>query len=231
MSKIKVGILGATGAVGQKFVKLLENHPWFEVTALAASDRSVGKSYSEAVSWKQNTPIPAVLKSKKVEACVPDLDCQVVFSSLDASVAGEIETAFANAGYAVLTNSKNHRMDPLVPLVIPEINPEHLKIIEKQKSEYNRKGMIVANSNCSTMVLAMAVAPLHRAFGIEKIMVTTMQAISGAGYPGVPSLDILGNVVPLIKEEEEKMEREAQKICGDFVAGEIRMAPFLVSAH
>jgi aspartate-semialdehyde dehydrogenase len=231
MSKIKVGVLGATGAVGQKFVKLLENHPWFEVTALAASDRSAGKPYAEAVSWKQYSPIPAALKDKRVQPCTPDLDCQVVFSGLDSSIAGEVEENFARAGYAVLTNSKNHRMDRYVPLVIPEINHDHLKIIGKQQKDSNWKGMIVANSNCSTMFLAMALAPLHRTFGVEKVMVVTMQAVSGAGYPGVPSLDILGNIVPFINDEEEKMEIEPQKICGDYVDGEIRYAPFVISAH
>jgi len=229
--RISVGVLGATGAVGQKFVKLLENHPWFEVTAVAASERSAGRSYEEVVAWKQTSPIPPGTRKLEVRPCTPDLDCHVVFSGLDASVAGPIEEDFARAGYVVLSNSKNHRLDPDVPLVIPELNHDHLALIPIQRKNRNAKGYIVTNSNCSTMFLAMALGPLHREFGVEMVFVTTMQAISGAGYPGVPSLDILGNVIPYIGGEEEKMEIETRKILGRFTGTQIDLAPFPVSAQ
>ena len=230
-ARIPVGVLGATGAVGQKFIKLLENHPWFEVTEVAASERSAGRRYEEAVAWKQNTPIPAAVRSLDVKPCTPDLDCRVVFSGLDASVAGQIEEDLARAGYIVLSNSKNHRLDADVPLVIPEINPDHLDLIPIQRSNRGSKGYIVTNSNCSTMFLAMALGPLHKAFVVEKVFVTTMQAVSGAGYPGVPSLDILGNVIPYIGGEEEKMEIETRKILGRFNGRTVDLADFVVSAQ
>ncbi len=230
-SKIAVGVLGATGAVGQKFIKLLEGHPWFEVTAIAASERSAGKKYGEVVSWKQVTPIPPQVRELEVRPCAPDLGCRVVFSGLDASVAGPVEDEFARAGYVVLSNSKNHRLDEDVPLVIPELNHDHLDIIPIQCRRRRSKGYIVTNSNCSTMFLAMALGPLHREFGVESVFVATMQAISGAGYPGVPSLDILGNVIPYIGGEEEKMEIETRKILGRFNGTEIELAAFPVSAQ
>ncbi len=229
--KISVGVLGATGAVGQKFIKLLENHPWFEVTALAASERSAGRKFDEVVAWKQVTAIPSTVRKLEVRPCTPDLDCRVVFSGLDASVAGPIEDEFARAGYVVLSNSKNHRLDADVPLVIPELNHDHLKLIPIQRVNRNARGYIVTNSNCSTMFLAMALGPLHREFGVEMVFVTTMQAVSGAGYPGVPSLDILGNVIPYIGGEEEKMEIETRKILGHFDGAGIKLAPFPVSAQ
>src|SRR5262245_6797778 len=203
--KIPVGILGATGAVGQKFVTLLENHPWFEVTELAASDRSAGKAYKDVCIWRQYKPIPESLAGKIVKPCEPNLDCKVVFSGLDSSVAGEVEEAFARAGYTVLSNSKNHRMDEDVPLLVPEINADHLGLLKYQHQSRGWSGAIVTNPNCSTIGLVMALAPLDRAFGVKRVIVTTMQAVSGAGYPGVPSIDILGNVVPYIGGEEEKM--------------------------
>ena len=229
--KIAVGVLGATGAVGQKFIKLLENHPWFEVKAVAASERSTGRKYESVVAWKQVTPIPASVRGLEVRPCVPDLDCSIVFSGLDASVAGPVEDDFARVGYAVLSNSRNHRMDEDVPLVIPEVNPDHLQLLPIQRRNRNSKGCIVTNSNCSTMFLAMALGPLHKAFSVRTVFVTTMQAISGAGYPGVPSLDILGNVIPYIGSEEEKMEIETRKILGCFNGSTVELAPFPVSAQ
>jgi len=194
--KIPVGVLGATGAVGQKFVSLLENHPWFELTELAASDRSAGKSYKDAVTWRQHSAIPDRLKDKLVKPCEANLDCRVVFSGLDSSVAGEIEQDFAGAGYIVLSNSRNHRMDEDVPLLVPEINPDHLGLIEVQRKRRGWKGAIVTDPNCSTIGLVMALAPIDRAFGARRVIVTTMQALSGAGYPGHAAIDMVGNVLP-----------------------------------
>ncbi len=229
--RVPVGVLGATGAVGQKFIKLLENHPWFEVTEVAASERSAGRRYEEAVAWKQNTPIPVAVRLLEVRPCSPDLKCRIVFSGLDASVAGPIEENLARAGYVVLSNSKNHRLDADVPLVLPEMNADHLALIPIQRANRNSSGYIVTNSNCSTMFLAMALGPLHKEFTVEKVLVTTMQAVSGAGYPGVPSLDILGNVIPFIGGEEEKMEIETRKILGRFNGQSIELADFVVSAQ
>jgi aspartate-semialdehyde dehydrogenase len=230
-SKIPVGVLGATGAVGQKFIKLLENHPWFELTELAASDRSAGKLYKEAAQWRQQTPIPERVKDKIVKPCEPGFDCRVVFSGLDASVAGEVEENFAKAGYIVLSNSKNHRMDDDVPLLVPEINSEHLKLIKTQRERRGWSGAIVTNPNCSTIGLVMALAPLHVAFGVERLIVTTMQALSGAGYPGNSAVDMVGNVIPFIGGEEEKMATEPLKIMGTLEGDGIRFADFRVSAH
>jgi len=229
--KIPVAVLGATGAVGQKFIKLLQDHPWFEVTQVAASERSVGRRYEEVVAWKQNTPMPQSVRVLEVLPCTPDLDCRIAFSGLDAAVAGEVEDSFARAGCVVLSNSKNHRMDADVPLVIPELNHDHLGLIPIQRRNRGTSGFIVTNSNCSTMFLAMALGPLHRAFTVEKVFVATMQAVSGAGYPGVPSLDILGNVIPYIGGEEEKMECETRKILGRFDGEGIELADFPVSAQ
>ncbi len=230
-TKIPVGVLGATGAVGQKFIKLLEAHPWFEVTEVAASERTSGKLYGDAVSWKQVTPIPEDVKALEVKQCKPDLKCRIVFSGLDANVAGPIEEDFARAGYIVLSNSKNHRLDEDVPLVIPEVNPDHLGLIPVQRRNRQSNGYIVTNANCTTMFLAMALGPIHKAFQIEKVFMVSMQAISGAGYPGVPSLDILGNVIPYISGEEEKVEIETRKILGTFNGRTIDLADFAVSAH
>ncbi|MBM3262704.1 MAG: aspartate-semialdehyde dehydrogenase [candidate division Zixibacteria bacterium] len=213
--KIRVGILGATGAVGQRFAQLLENHPWFAVTALSASERSAGKPYTEAVNWRLDTPIPSELAGMVVSACEPNLPCDVVFSGLDSSVAGPIEEQFATAGYAVISNSRNHRMDEDVPLLIPEVNPDHTAIIPHQRRRrgYGR-GFIATNPNCSTVGLTMALKPLADRFGVRQVSVATMQALSGAGYPGVSSMDVLDNVLPYIKDEEEKMEREPLKLLG-----------------
>jgi aspartate-semialdehyde dehydrogenase len=228
--RIEVGILGATGMVGQQFVKFLQNHPWFEITWLGASDRSAGKTYREATSWRLDGVMPANVESMKVEDCKPGNAPRLVFSSMDASVATEIEQAFAQAGHVIVSNSRNHRMEPDVPLLIPEINPDHLKIIPLQQRRRGWKGQIATNPNCSTITLAMALAPL-KPFGITKILATTMQAISGAGYPGVASMDINGNVIPFIGSEEEKMQQETQKILGEFTGDAIRPLAAKVSAH
>ena len=229
--KIPVGVLGATGAVGQKFVTLLEDHPWFELTELAASDRSAGKTYKEATVWRQYKPIPERLKNRTVKPCEASLDCPVVFSGLDSSVAGEIEETFARAGYLVLSNSKNHRMDDDVPLLVPEVNPGHLALIEVQRRRRGWPGAIVTNPNCSTIGLVMALAPIHRAFGAKRVIVTTMQALSGAGYPGHSAIDMLGNVIPFIGGEEDKVETEPLKIMGSFEGEGIRFADCRISAH
>ena len=232
MKKIKVGILGATGMVGQRFIQLLENHPWFEISALAASERSAGKTYQESMvgRWKLETPIPQNVAGMDVKECTPDLDCRVVFSALDSSVAGPVEEEFARQGYVVSSNSKNHRMDDDVPLLIPEINGDHLEIIPTQKKRLGSKGFIVTNPNCSTVGLVMGIAPLHEKYGVTKIVVTTMQALSGAGYPGVASLDIIDNVVPYIGGEEDKVETEPQKILGTIKNDRFVMADMLISA-
>jgi aspartate-semialdehyde dehydrogenase len=230
--KWKVGILGATGTVGQRFIELLEKHPWFEVTDIAASDRSVGKTYQQACHWKISGHMPEYVRTMKVKDCAPELDCDLVFSGLPSSMAGEVETAFARAGYAVLSNSKNHRMDADVPLLVPEINSEHLGLIAvQQKNHRYQSGYIITNPNCSTMALVLALAPLEKAFGIEKVHVVTMQALSGAGYPGVASLDIIDNVIPYIADEEEKVETEPCKILGKFKDGNIVFADFKISAQ
>jgi len=228
--RIEIGILGATGMVGQQFVKFLQNHPWFEITWLGASDRSASKTYREATSWRLDGTMPANVQNIKVEDCKPGNAPRLVFSSMDASVATEIEQAFAQAGHVIVSNSRNHRMEPDVPLLIPEINPDHLKIIPLQQRRRGWKGQIATNPNCSTITLAMALAPLKQ-FGITKVLATTMQAISGAGYPGVASMDINANVIPFIGSEEEKMQQETQKILGEFTGDAIRPLAAKVSAH
>ena len=228
MDAIEVGILGATGVVGQQFVSRLARHPWFRCTWLAASERSEGKVYKSIAPWKLPTAIPGGAADRVVEACVPGRGPKVVFSGLDAAVAGDIEGKFAAAGHIVVSNARNFRMDPLVPLLIPEINADHLKLLAEQRQSKGWPGAIVTNPNCSTIVLAMALAPL-RQFNIRGVVVSTMQAVSGAGYPGVPSLDILGNVVPFISGEEEKMQSETQKILG--TDGGRSPYPAVISAH
>jgi aspartate-semialdehyde dehydrogenase len=226
-----VAILGATGAVGQTFIRQLADHPWFEIAELAASDRSAGKPYAEACRWLEGH-LPAELAQRVVVRCDPaDVKSPLVFSALDSGVAGVIEQAFAKAGRLVLSNAKNHRMDVDVPLVIPEVNAQHLALLETQRSRRNWKGGIVTNANCAATAAAMAMAPLHEAFGISRAMVFTMQAVSGAGYPGVPSLDILGNVIPYIGEEEPKVERELAKMLGAMDGDTVRAADLKVSAH
>ena len=228
MDTIEVGVLGATGVVGQQFVSRLARHPWFRLTWLAASERSEGKPYASVAPWRLASPIPEGSAARVVDACIPGRGPKVVFSGLDASVAGDIEGAFAAAGHIVVSNARNYRMDPLVPLLIPEVNADHLGVLAAQRAAKGWSGAIVTNPNCSTVVLAMALAPLRR-FNIRTVVVSTMQAVSGAGYPGVPSLDILGNVVPFIGGEEEKMETETLKILG----GDFGRAPYpaVVSAH
>ena len=231
MSKIPVGVLGATGAVGQKFVLLLANHPWFELRELAASERSAGHRYGDIVSWKQADPLPEATAALQVKTCEANMNCPIVFSGLDSSVAGEVETDFANRGHWVFSNASNHRMDPDVPLLIPELNTNHLDIVPWQRKNRNWSGAIVANANCSSIVLALSLGPLHRKFGLELVQVVTFQAISGAGYPGVPSLDILGNVLPFISGEEDKIETEAQKMLGALQNDSFSPAQFTISAQ
>ena len=231
MSKIPVAVLGATGTVGQKFVRLLADHPWFQIASVAASSASAGRSYNEAVRWREPTPLPSEIGTMRVSECAPPLPGVIVFSALDADAAGPIEQAFAQAGATVVTNARTHRMDPDVPLLIPEVNADHLSLIDCQHGPRRWAGAILANPNCSTAALALALAPLHRAFGIERLFVSTMQAVSGAGYPGVPSLDAIGNVIPFIAGEEEKIERESRKILGNLVNGAIEPSRFEVSVH
>jgi aspartate-semialdehyde dehydrogenase len=230
--KIPVAVLGATGAVGQTFIRLLANHPWFELAELAASERSAGKKYGEAGRWLEGEMPSASVLGQRVIACDPGVvHSNVVFSALDSSVAGDVENAFAKAGKLVLSNAKNHRMDPDVPLVIPEVNGDHLALLAEQRKKRGWKGGIITNANCSATVAAMALAPLHEAFGLRQAFLVTMQAVSGAGYPGVPSLDIIGNVVPYIADEEPKLERELGKLLGRMVDDEIVPADFAVSSH
>jgi aspartate-semialdehyde dehydrogenase len=231
VNRIPVGVIGATGAVGQRFVQLLAGHPWFDLVAVAASERSAGKPYGEACSWKLDVPMPAAARALVVQAVEPGLACNLVFSALDAAVAGPVEEAFAAAGYAVLSNARNHRMADDVPLLVPEVNPDHVALIETQRRRRGWRGFIATNPNCSTATLVLALAPLERRFGLKAVAVTTLQAISGAGYPGLPSLDILGNVIPFIAGEEEKIERETKKILGTLTGGSVTPHPVTVSAQ
>ncbi len=226
-TKISVGVLGATGSVGQKFIQLLNNHPYFEVKEVAASDRSAGKLYKEAANWILSDPIPAHVANLTVLNTDADFQSKVLFSGMDASVAGEIESALAQKGYIIVSNSKNHRWDPDVPLLIPEVNPDHLDLVRSQK--YGT-GAIVTNPNCSTIGMMLALKPLHDAFGLEVVNVVTMQALSGAGYPGVSSLDIIDNVIPFIGGEEVKLESEPKKIFGKLVGGQVELADIKISA-
>ena len=230
-SKIPVGILGATGVVGQRFIQLLEAHPWFEVAWLAASDRSEGKAYGEATRWRLKTPMPAPVRDMVVSPASPNGAPKVIFAALDAGIARELEPQFAAAGCAVVSNSSAFRMDPTVPLVIPEVNPAHLALIERQSWRKQSGGYIVTNPNCSAIGLVVALAPLHQHFGVGAIFVTTMQAVSGAGYPGVASLDILGNVIPYIAKEEEKMEEETRKLLGLLADSGVEDPGFRMTAH
>lgn len=229
--RIPVAVLGATGTVGQKFIRLLADHPWFEVTAVAASSASAGRRYEDVARWREPVAIPPVVAGMVISECAPPLPGRIVFSALDAEVAGPIEQEFARAGSFVVTNTRTHRMDADVPLLIPEANADHLALIDRQRKERGWSGAILANPNCSTAALALALAPLHRAFGVERLFVSTMQAVSGAGYPGVASLDIVGNVIPHIGGEEEKIERESRKILGTLSKGAVESAQFAVSAH
>jgi aspartate-semialdehyde dehydrogenase len=215
----RVGILGATGAVGQRLVQLLQGHPWFEISALAASERSAGKPYREAARWYLEGGMPEAAGGMRVSACTPELPIDLALSGLDAGVAGEIEQDLAAAGIPVISNARNHRMEPDVPLLVAEVNAEQARLIEEQRRRRGwKRGFIATNPNCSAIGLVMALKPLQQAFGVRRVLVTTMQAVSGAGYPGVPSLDILGNVIPFIAGEEEKIEAETRKILGTEIA-------------
>src|SRR5690349_13889030 len=229
-TRIEVGILGATGMVGQHFIKFLQGHPWFDLKWLGASDRSAGKRYSDAMTWHLGGGLPASVADIQVSECKPGIAPRLLFSAMDAAVATEIERAFAEAGHVVVSNSKNHRMEQDVPLLVPEVNPDHLRLVPGQQRNRGWKGQIVTNPNCSTIGLVMALGPLKQ-FGITKVIVTTLQAVSGAGYPGVASMDILGNVVPFIGGEEEKMQQETQKILGDFRGDHVEPLAAKVSAH
>ena len=228
-TRIEVGILGATGMVGQHFIKFLQGHPWFDLKWLGASDRSAGKKYRDAMTWHLGV-VPDSVADLTVEDCQPGNAPRLLFSAMDASEATEIERAFAAAGHVVVSNSRNHRMESDVPLLVPEINPDHLKLVPRQQRVRGWKGQIVTNPNCSTVVLTMGLAPLKR-FGITKVVATTLQAISGAGYPGVASMDIVGNVIPFIGGEEEKMQQETQKILGEFRGDRVEPLAAKVSAH
>ena len=214
--KIKAGILGATGMVGQRFIQLLQDHPWFRVSAVAASERSSGNKYGEVVDWMVSEEVPEEVEDLIVQQTEPPLDCDIIFSSLPGNIAGPVEERFASSGYPLFTNAKSHRMDQRTPLVIPEVNPDHLDLISFQKNARGwSEGFIVANPNCSAVGLTMALAPLHKEFGLEKVAVTTLQAVSGAGYPGESSFDMLGNVVPHIGGEEDKLLTEPKKMLGN----------------
>jgi aspartate-semialdehyde dehydrogenase len=230
-SKLPVGILGATGIVGQRFIQMLEHHPWFEVAWLAASDRSEGRPYGEAARWRLKTAIPANVSRMTIAPARPQGAPKIIFAALDASIARDLEPQFAEAGCAVVSNSSALRMQPDVPLVIPEVNGDHIQLIETQAWRRRSGGYVVTNSNCSAMGLVLALAPLHRAFTLDAVMAVTMQAVSGAGYPGVASLDILGNVIPYIANEEAKMEEETQKLLGTLNGSRVDSAPFAMSAQ
>src|SRR5712671_1904732 len=229
--KLPIGILGATGVVGQRFIQMLEDHPWFEVAWLAASDRSEGKTYGEAARWRLKTSIPANVAAMKVSPATPAGAPKIIFAALDASIAAEMEPRFADAGCAVVSNSSALRMQSDVPLVIPEVNGAHIKLIDGQAWRKKSGGYVVTNPNCSAIGLVLALAPLHKTFGLEAVMAVTMQAVSGAGYPGVASLDILGNVIPYIRNEEEKMEEETRKLLGQVNGKRIIPGAFAMSAQ
>ncbi len=230
MQRVDIGILGATGMVGQRFLELLAEHPWFHVTWLAASDRSSGKRYADAVRWKLATPLPEQYADLPLSPAAPGAATpRVIFAALDTDIALELEPRFASAGCAVISNSSAFRMDPHTPLVIPEVNADHLRLMEQQR--WPGGGFMVTNPNCSAMGLVLALKPLHDAFGIESLFVTTMQAVSGAGYPGVASLDILGNVVPFVRNEEEKMLAETAKLLGAFKGDQVQPLQLQMTAH
>jgi aspartate-semialdehyde dehydrogenase len=232
LARIPVAVLGATGMVGQTFLRLLDRHPWFYVSEVAASERSAGRPYGDVVHWLEGE-LPDAIASLPVLSADPDsVRAPIVFSALDAAVAGTVEPAFARAGRWVLSNARNFRLEPDVPLVIPEVNPDHLALLDCQRAKRGWAGAIITNANCSTAVVALALAPLHQAFGVRAAMVTTLQALSGAGYPGVASLDILGNIIPFIGGgEEEKIESETLKLLGRMGNGAVESAPIRISAQ
>jgi len=230
--KIPVGIVGATGMVGQQFVRLLQHHPWFEITALTGSQRSAGQPYAEACTWVVPGEMPAPLRETIVQPTTPEIDCRLVFSALPGDVAGPVEEELAAAGFAVISKAGSHRMDPDVPLLVTELNADHLALVSDQRRRRGwDRGFIVTDPNCTAVGLAMALKPLHNCFGVAEVMVTTMQALSGAGYPGVQALDLLDNVVPYIRREEEKVESEPLKILGRLEGGKIHPAEFPISAQ
>jgi len=230
--KLRVGVLGATGMVGQRFIEMLVDHPWFELSALTASGASAGKRYGEVCRWQVSADMPAHIAERVVQDTAPGIECDLVFSALPAEQAGPLEEAFAAAGYAVFSNASAHRQDADVPLLIPEVNPDHLALIETQRAQRGwSSGFIVTNPNCTAVMLTMALAPLHAAFGLSKVVVTSMQGLSGAGYPGVPSLDALDNVIPYIGGEEDKLVNEPRKMLGRLVDGRLHFADFVVSPH
>lgn len=229
-NRIPVAILGATGNVGQRFIQLLQDHPWFRVEELVASDRSAGKKFEEATVWRLGADMPDAVRGMTVQDYTSDLQSPLAFSGLPSEVAGEIETRLASNGVAVVSNTATHRMEADVPIVIPEVNPEHFEAIKTQQKNRGWSGFIVTNSNCSTMHLTLTLKPLQDAFGLKKVLVTTLQAVSGAGYPGVPSLDMIDNIVPYIGTEEEKMETEALKMLGVYDSG-FQNADLVLSAH
>ncbi len=231
--KIPVAVLGATGAVGQRFVQLLAGHPWFEVVAVCASERGQGRTYGEACRWVLDGEMPAPARGLTIRPCSPEgmAGAVLAFSALPAAMAGPVEEDLARAGVAVCTNTSTHRMDTDVPLLIPEINAEHLALVEVQRRRRAWQGLIVAGSNCSSMPAVIVLRPLMQAFGVQRVHLVTLQAISGAGYPGVPGLDILDNVVPFVPEEEPKMEREPLKMLGRLAGDHVEPAPFPISAQ
>ncbi|HVL48042.1 MAG TPA: aspartate-semialdehyde dehydrogenase [Candidatus Thermoplasmatota archaeon] len=224
--RVKVAVLGATGAVGQRFIELLENHPVFQVSELVASERSASKTYGEAANWILASPMPKAARDREVRLATDDLDADVCFSAIPSGIAGKVETDLAARGYKVFSNAKDHRMDADVPLIIPEVNPEHAALVERQRTD----GFIVTNGNCVGIPLTMALKPLHDKWGVERVNVVSFQAVSGAGYPGVPSLDILGNVIPYIGNEEEKVETEPLKMLGKLGSRGVVPAPIAISA-
>ncbi|MEA2525743.1 MAG: aspartate-semialdehyde dehydrogenase, partial [Thermomicrobiales bacterium] len=228
--RIPVAVLGATGSVGQRFVQLLANHPWFRVAEVVASERSVGKRYRDATDWRLDAFMPEETANLVVQDYDDDLTSPIAFSALPGEVAEEIEQRLASEGHAVLSNTSTHRMEPDVPLLIPEVNADHVAAIEVQKKNRGWSGFIATNPNCSAIHMVLTLKPLYDAFGLEAVMVTTMQAVSGAGYPGVPSLDMIDNVVPFIGKEEEKMAEETRKLLGDYQGGRFVEAEVVVSA-
>ncbi len=232
MNKIPAAVLAATGSVGQRFVQLLDNHPWFEVVALTASDRSVGKTYQEACHWVLTEPMPDWAKKMVVQPSEPDkLKARIYFSAMPADAARELEPRFAAAGGCVVSNASAYRKEPDVPILLPEVNPDHIRLIERQRSARGWKGCILTNPNCTSTGLTVALKALQNRFGLRRAFVVSMQAISGAGYPGVASLDILDNVLPYISGEEEKVAWEPRKMLGELTDGGIRLAELTISAH
>jgi aspartate-semialdehyde dehydrogenase len=232
MSQIPVAVLGATGSVGQRFISLLDNHPWFKVVALAASDRSVGQKYSDAVRWVLDTPIPEYARDMAVVPATTDaVQAKIVFSALHTEIAKDLEPQFAQAGAAVCSNASSHRRGEDVPLLLPEVNADHIHLVKAQRIHHGWSGCITTNPNCTSTGLTVALKALDDAFGVKKVFAVSLQALSGAGYPGVPSLDIIDNVIPNIGGEEEKVEWEPLKMLGKYIDSKIQLAEMRISAH